>query len=97
MTRITGSINKTDYKYSVEELNEDGTIKNKSYFISQKEIQHKFNLKRSAVYFHIHNKEMRKTKDNINIIKLSEPMPVFNKEIYEENGDNIVAYRKLKY
>ena len=40
---------------------------------------------------------MRKTKDNINIIKLSEPMPVFNKEIYEENGDNIVAYRKLKY
>ena len=78
MPRLSGSTNTSEYKYKVEELNTDTNewVCSK-YFRTQKEIQAKYNLKRSAVYFHLHNKEMRKTKDNINIIKLTEPKPVY--------------------
>ena len=54
MPRLSGSANISDYKYSVEELENENVISTK-FYRTQKEIQLKYNLKRSAVYFLLHN------------------------------------------
>lgn len=96
MPRISGSSNITDYKYLVEELKDDIVFITK-YFRTQKEIQKEYSLKRSAVYFLIHNKEMRKTKDNINIFKLDQPKPVYQVETTNTEDSIIKTYNRISY
>ena len=83
MPRTPGSRNTQDYKYKVEKLNENNEVINTGYYVTQKDIQDKYNLKRSAVYFILNNPQLRKQDDLINIIKLEQPMPVFNIEKQE--------------
>jgi hypothetical protein len=97
MPRLSGSTNTSDYKYKVEELNDNNEPICSQYFRTQKEIQTNYNLKRSAVYFHLHNKEMRKTKDNINIIKLTEIKPVYEVDIINTNDSIIKTYNRIVY
>ena len=97
MPRPSGSKNSQDYKYKVEKLNELNEIINTNYYVTQKEIQDKYNLKRSAVYYILNNPSRRKANDYINISKLDQPMPVFKIVHQEENGDIIFRYNKIDY
>ncbi len=91
MPRSKGSVNCSTYKYKVTK---DEKIK---YFISQKEIQDEYDLRRTAVYFMIYSPERRKDHKNVVIEKLEKPLPVYN-IIEEENeyGRN-VKYEKIVY
>tara|TARA_R110002072_G_scaffold41120_1_gene115934 strand:- start:5404 stop:5697 length:294 start_codon:yes stop_codon:yes gene_type:complete len=97
MPRTTGSKNNQDYKYKVEKLNEEGEVISCDYYVTQGDIQQKYGLKRSAVYFIINNPNMRKTNDFIKIKKLEQPMPVFNIEKENEDGNIIFRYNKIIY
>ena len=97
MPRTNGSKNSQDYKYKVEKLNELDEVINTSYYVTQREIQDTYNLKRSAVYFILNNPSLRKSNDHINIMKLEQPMPVFKVIQGEENGDIIFRYNKIDY
>tara|TARA_R110001606_G_scaffold175712_1_gene322228 strand:+ start:220 stop:516 length:297 start_codon:yes stop_codon:yes gene_type:complete len=98
MPRRLGSRNCQEYKYKVEKLNEETTeVESTHYYITQREIQNEYNLKRSAVYFIINNPKSRKTNDYIKIYKLETPRPVYFKEYLEEDEDIIIRYTKIDY
>ncbi len=91
MPREKGSKNLSNYKYSVD----DGVKKN--YFITQKDIEREYNLKRTAIYFMINKPERRKDHKGLIIEKLEKPMPVY-KIIKDINDDSInIKYEKVIY
>lgn len=97
MGRLEGSLNITDYKYTVKRLiNNEWT--NPQYFITQQEIQNEFNLKRTAVYYLINNKDkIKKLKNNYEIIKLDIPLPVYKCVQHASEGDERIIYEYTKH
>ncbi len=91
MPRGKGSRNQSDYKYKVTAGD------NVNYYISQKQIEHDYDLKRTAVYFMIHSPERRKDHRGLIIEKLQEPLPVY--KIVKEISDDVIhiKYEKLIY
>lgn len=91
MPRGKGSRNQSDYKYKVTSGDE---VK---YYISQKEIESNYDLKRTAIYFMIHSPDRRKDHRGLTIEKLTEPLPVY-KVIKDIDEDAIhIKYQKLIY
>ena len=91
MPREKGSKNLSNYKYSVD----DGVKKN--YFITQKDIEREYNLKRTAIYFMMNKPDKRKEHKGLIIKKLEKSLPVYkiNKII---NDDSInINYEKIIY
>lgn len=99
MGRCEGSLNNSDYKYSVKQfINNEWT--EPKFFITQLEIQKEFNLKRTAIYYLINNKDkIKKLKNSYEIIKLDTPLPVYKcVHYYTEDEEQIIyEYRKYKY
>ncbi len=91
MPRGKGSRNQTDYKYKVTSGDD---VK---YYISQKQIENVYDLKRTAIYFMIHSPDRRKDHRGLTIEKLTEPLPVY-KVIKDIEDDGIhIKYQKLIY
>lgn len=97
MPRLANTPNKTDYKYKVEELNNVRKIINTTYFLTQKQIQDKYNLKRSAIYFMLYKPEKILKNTNFIITKLDIKLPVFEKQIIEDEGDIYIHYQRIIY
>jgi len=91
MPRKSGCSNVSDYKYKV--VSGDST----KYYVSQKEIQDDYDLKRTAVYFMIHSPDKRKDHKGITIEKLEEPLPVFNIVNEDHEGNKVIKYQKIIY
>lgn len=91
MPRKSGCANTSDYKYKVTEGCET------NYFVSQKEIQDKYDLRRTAIYFMIHSPEKRKDHRGLTIQKLDEPLPVYNIVNEDQEGERVIKYQKINY
>ncbi len=91
MPRTAGSLNTTDYKYKVIDNGET------KYYISQKEIQDEYDLKRTAVYFMLNYPERIKNGKDILIEKLPEPLPVYDVKKEIENDNIMIKYEKIIY
>lgn len=91
MPRKSGSSNVNEYKYRV---NNGSEIK---YYISQKEIQDDFDLKRTAIYYMIHSPDKRKDHRGIIIEKLEEPLPVYKIHDDFDDGLRVIKYEKIIY
>ncbi len=95
MPRHTGCKNTSDYKYEVQTLVDDIWVK--KMYVSQKEIVAQTGLKRSAVYYLTSDPSKIKNRPNIKITKLKEPLPVFTREIEENDMEKIIKIKKNFY
>lgn len=91
MPRGKGSRNQSDYKYKVTSGDE---VK---YYVSQKEIESEYDLKRTAIYFMIHSPERRKDHRGLTIEKLTEPLPVYMIVKHIDEDAIHIKYQKLVY
>ena len=91
MPRNKGSVNSSSYKYLVKK---DGGF---DVYISQKEIQDKYNIKRTTLYYIINHPEKTKNNHGLVITKLEPPLSVFQiTQNLSEFGKNI-NYNKIVY
>jgi len=90
MPRVQGSTNSTNYHYHLKKyVDDDKTqIQEERFFKTQGEIQELYNMKRCSVYHLINSDGTNKKRKykNIEIIKLSPPIPVYKKVEAMPNG-----------
>tara|TARA_R110001599_G_scaffold1110_7_gene5326 strand:+ start:564 stop:848 length:285 start_codon:yes stop_codon:yes gene_type:complete len=82
MGRKTGSSNLTNYHYLLKKYSDDGKtqLEEQRYFKTQGEIQTQYSMKRCSIYNLINLDEsiQKKKYKNIEIIKLSPPIPIYS-------------------
>jgi len=90
MGRKSGTTNKSNYHYKVEEYenyHRDKLVR-KAFFMTQKDIQEFYKMNRAAVYHTMNNNKKRIKKYNfLNIEKLNPPLPIHEKVV--------IDYKKL--
>ncbi len=95
MPRHSGCRNQSDYKYEVQTLI-NGEWEKKMY-ISQKDITAETGLKRTAVYYLTTDPSKVKKHSNFKIRKLQEPLPVFSRNVEENDMEKIIKITKNLY
>lgn len=94
MTRTKGNTNDKNYKYEVKETMTDKTL----YFKNQQAIVNHYGLPRTAIYFMINRPDARKSKDNLEIIKLEPPKPVYEMSIETTEDKSIIkTFKHIDY
>tara|TARA_R110000772_G_scaffold649_5_gene2229 strand:+ start:13 stop:294 length:282 start_codon:yes stop_codon:yes gene_type:complete len=93
MPRSQGATNSTNYHYLLKEYTDDGKTQllEQRYYKTQGEIQTQYQMKRCSIYHLINfNPSIQKKKYmNIEIIKLSPPIPVYSK--VETNPSGLIT------
>ena len=92
MTRALGIRNCTFYRYRV--TNAEGK---EALFVSQREIMLAFDLKRTAVFYMIHQPAMRRDHQGLVIQLLETQLPVYSKRRVESDAGYTVVYERIKY
>ena len=92
MTRALGIRNCTSYRYRV--TNAEGK---EALFVSQREIMLEFDLKRTAVFYMIHQPLMRRDHQGLVIQLLETQLPVYSKRRVESDAGYTVVYERIKY
>ncbi len=86
MGRKSGTTNKSNYHYKVEEYenyHRDKLVR-KAFFMTQKDIQEYYKMNRAAVYHTMNNNKKRIKKYNfLNIEKLNPPLPIHEKVVID--------------
>lgn len=86
MGRKSGTSNKSNYHYLVEEyedFNKDKLLR-KGYFKTQQDIGEFYGMNRAAIYHTMHNNTRRIKKYNfLNIEKLNPPLPIHEKVVID--------------
>tara|TARA_R110000787_G_scaffold13121_3_gene41564 strand:+ start:372 stop:647 length:276 start_codon:yes stop_codon:yes gene_type:complete len=91
MPRTIGTKNKSAYRYQLTDKNIT------TYHITQKEIQDKYNLSRTAIYFLLHKPEKTINAHNIEVVKLDTPLPIYDRECFKTDDITIISLKKIKY
>ncbi len=93
MARTKNSKNNKEYKYKVF----DETTQTYKFYITQSDIQDEYQIKRTALYYLIHNPDNIKTNYKIKVEKLPQPLPVYEKIIESHNNGYTEVYNLITY
>lgn len=93
MPRETGSKNKSFYRYSVYCASSDCT----NFFISQKEIEKYYDMKRTAIYFLLNKKDRLKDHKGLIMTKLEDKLPVYETRTINDDGCCVIIQKKIVY
>jgi hypothetical protein len=92
MTRAKGIRNSSSYRYRV--TNAEGEQR---LFISQPEIMHAYELKRTAVFYMLHQPSMRRDHRGLVIQLLEKPLPVYTRRRVESETGWAIVHELIIY